>query len=362
MARDWITNFESPSGKVFMKVKTFTILVIVAGLLSGLAYLSLKPGKQQNQQAAMGTKLFTNFPVNSIATITISSPHDTVVLKKKQSFWVVENRYNFKADFSELSEMVKKIRDLKIGRRFKGSDESISRLALNDPADEGVPADKRGTRILLADESNKPVANFLMGSTDSGSAGSGRQYIMPEGQTEVYLVDKSFKFLGLTPDKWLEKEILKLEEQQVEKITCYQPGKDKPRYTLQRTGKDEAFALSEAPSEGKLDTYKVDRLARALSPLRIEDVRDPASGDKSFAWKTRIEYRLFNSTVYKIFLGAVTPGNKERYTIRAEVIIPPDTAGASETDSDLSRWTYIVDKWDLDSFTSDIEGLMKKEK
>ena len=38
-----------------MKTKTFTILLVIAGLLSFLAYMSLKPGKPRKDEAVMGS-------------------------------------------------------------------------------------------------------------------------------------------------------------------------------------------------------------------------------------------------------------------------------------------------------------------
>ena len=70
------------------------------------------------QQALLGKKLFENLSVGSIDAISIQSSEDIVSLKQGKDFWVVDNRYQYRADFSKVSELVKKIMAAKIGRRF----------------------------------------------------------------------------------------------------------------------------------------------------------------------------------------------------------------------------------------------------
>ncbi len=87
-----------------MKLRTFVILLVICGILGGAAYfMSGQDNQSEDKQLKMGENLLGKLPVKDIASITIKSNEDSVALKKGDPVWVIENRFNYPANFSMTS-------------------------------------------------------------------------------------------------------------------------------------------------------------------------------------------------------------------------------------------------------------------
>ena len=222
-----------------MRSKTFLILLVICIILAGLSFFSFRQKKSHETKSALGAQLFNNLEINKITKITILSPQAEVNLIKIDPFWAVAERFNQPADFDQLIDLVKQIADLKIGRRFEASLEARSRLGLQDPKDKSLPEKIRGTKIIFKNSQNKILANILLGKIRKSSAGSGGQYVCIADQKQVILVDNSFRFINKKPEEWLQKELVTVNTDQIEKMVCYEPGNNsQPLYTLIRPEKD----------------------------------------------------------------------------------------------------------------------------
>ncbi|RLC07860.1 MAG: hypothetical protein DRI57_25145, partial [Deltaproteobacteria bacterium] len=115
----------------FMKSKTLIVLFVICSVLTGITYLTMNQDKAAVRQTKMGEKLLPDFPVNDVGKITIQDHENAVVLKKGESVWEVENKFNYPADFSKLTDFVKKFNEAKIGSSFKADDAKLARLSLH---------------------------------------------------------------------------------------------------------------------------------------------------------------------------------------------------------------------------------------
>src|SRR6185437_5299725 len=63
----------------------------------------------------VGKKLLgDNFPINDVASISVQHGTNKLDLARKDDLWRVRERADYPANFSQISELLKKLRDLKI--------------------------------------------------------------------------------------------------------------------------------------------------------------------------------------------------------------------------------------------------------
>jgi len=361
-----------------MRKKTFIIILVLFCILLSITFFISRQKKPSAQQALMGKKLFENLPVELTETITIKSPDGLVILKKGKDSWGVENRYHYRAEFSEITGLVKKLRNAKIGRSFKASEKVIARLAMYSPDKEGKPKKEKGTRITLADKDKKNMADIIIGQPSDKSVSSDTFYVKPVDQAIIYQIDQNFRFLDKKPAKWLEQELIDLNPKDISKVICYNAGTKQAVYTIQRTGKDNELALADLPPGKKSVKYKLDQVVEALSAFKIEDVVDPAQElkDSTFSDTHYFEYFLFDGTVYHVYLGTALGGSSENYYFKVNIsYLPPAVdkekdkevdrekvaAEAKQQNRKLSAWTYIISKWVNNTFFTSSEDFIEKE-
>ncbi len=390
-----------------MKSKTILILLAVCAVLGAIAYFTLNPAGEDRSASRMGTDLFDALPVNDVAAIDLAGPVDAVSLKRGETVWEVADRYGYPADFGKITEMVKKLRDAAVGRSFPADDDTLDRLSLHPPGQEGVTEDQAGTRITLKDKAGKALADVIVGDPREASAGAGGHYLKMAGGETIYLVDQSFRLMETRPADWLEKELLKAPGKEVEQVT-YRKGEETV-YTLARPekGKDPTFEETpEAYADRKVKTSEMNTLFTALSAFRIDDVADPAKfGEDAEPFQETFTYRLYDGTRYRISLGGPVEGDPEKFHVRVQADYeappePPEEAEATEpeetSDGDaetaeadaeaekaaeearkkaaaerkekqaelarsaveltekIGKWTYIVPKWRYENFTTDV--------
>lgn len=375
-----------------MKGKTFLILLLVAGLL--VVFALLRSGDEKNTaEVKMGAKLFSELPVNAVASVTIADADNKVTLVKGDKVWQVAERSGYAANFDELRDTIVKLSRLKIGRSFAGSPESLARLSLNPPSASDASAS--GKQITLKDQADKILADITLGQLrESDSGGGGGQYLKKADDDTVFLVDGNFQFLKTAPAEWLNREILDIKADNVASVTGFRDDASTPVYTLSRPKQGEAAQLTPVPQGRTADAAKIDQVFEALAPLTMEDVKT-ASGKSLMAEanQTRLVYRLFDGRRITLFPQS---NAEENYTIRvlaaegpaAEAAEPTsedstsDEAEAVKSDTEsaksdseapavktaqqlneaLSPWIFSIKQWQFNSFITQLEALLEEVK
>jgi len=383
-----------------MKTKTLIILIVICCALAGTAYMMQKKGSIEPYNE-MGETLIPGLPVNDIAEITIQGTEGSVNLKKGETVWIVENKFNYPADFEKITELAKKIKDTKIERSFTGEKDTISRLALNEPDKADISADEKGTRIILKDKNNKILSDIIFGKTKESASGTGGNYLKLVKASGIYIVDNNFKYLEKNSSDWVNKDLLAVNENDVEKVICIDPKSDKPVFTLKRPEKNKEPEFADLPQGKKIKTSKVNSLFGGIASLQIEDVADPAKDTKGMGLDGKyLEFHLFDGTVYKVFPGSAVENDDTKHYMKTEVIyVKPEVkepekkseteeskdekkaeettpakpdekqkspdelaADAKNLNEKLSKWTYIISKWRYDNFVTDSVQLFEEEK
>ncbi len=390
-----------------MKLKSFVILLVVAAVLGGLAYLGTRT-ETSEKQGKMGGPFLSDFPMNEIRSVSVKSAENSASLKKGETVWVLEDRFNYPADFSAITDFVKNLKEAKVGRSFKAEKDTLARLGLEDPDKKEGAAEEKGIRVILEAKEKKVLADLIIGkSRESSSPGSGGgQYVMLAKDPTVYLVDKSFRSLDKKAAEWLDKELTDVKTPDIEKVICLDPKSGKTVYTLKRPEKGKDAELTEMPAERKVKKAKINSALGAVASLRIEDVADPAKKAEETGMDKALclEYHLFDGTVYKAYPGIAVPEDAEKYYLKVEVGYTAPEVKAEEnaeasgdeklSDEDkakqeeerkkkaedrkkqeseladtakklnekISPWTYLIPKWKYENFVSNAEEFLEEVK
>ncbi len=329
-----------------MKFRTVIILLIIFCVLGAGAWLTFKKGKTA-RQTKIGEKLFTSLPVNDVERIRITGPEGAVALKKGPSVWVVESRWDYNADFAMISELLRKIKDLKVGRSFKASPEVVERLELTPPdqpdappdappdqtdAPPDAPADRKGVRVKLDGKDEKPIADILLGKareTDSGIGGHNLMLLDKTDSKTVFLVDEHFKYLKKEPSDWLAKDLLDIKEGDIQSVVCHDPATDAVLYSLSRPEKGKDPVLADLAEGETVVDSKVDKVFDAFSSLRLDDVVDPGDpiDPASMEKGRRFVYRLHDGREFTVESGSRKDGEDQKnyLRLRAGFTPPPVT-------------------------------------
>lgn len=319
-----------------MKSKTFFILLVLCAVLAGVAWFVMKPGKPAPE--AGGGRLLADLPVNDILRIEIEGSDGAVVLEKGEAVWGVKERFGYPADFPKLTDLVVKLRDMKIDRSFPADADTLDRLSLRAPGTASeTPA--AGTRIRLMGREDKALADILIGKTRESGGGRGGNFVMPEDSKTIYLVDQEFNLLKATPEEWIDKELLDISPDRVERVDRIDPQGKTPLYTVKRPGASLPPEMTDAPKGKKILAAKLNRLMDALSAFRIEDViaSDTPAEKTGIGEGPCFDYTLFDGTRYTVCLGKTVAGNPDRTYLKASVGFTPPPAPEKETPADTKK-------------------------
>ena len=345
-----------------MKSKTFIILLVIFCVLAGAAYVKLFKNEITSGQSKESRLLFDSIPVVEISDITINSKEGTVNIKKDDSIWVIEKKYDYLADFSLITQLVNNIKTSKVGRSFESSDDAMSRLGLLQPTKTDAKDEEKGIQIIFKNSKGDSLVDVIIGKTREITAGAGGHYIMPTAGNTIYLVDKKFDELGKTDLDWIEKNILDIKEEEIEKVLCRPLGTDKIAYTLKRPEKGKPPELVDVAPAEALNPSKIDDVMTALAPLSIDDIagypNDPV--ESGISYNFRFEYYLYNGDLYEFTPGRATDKDTKKFYLKATLKKEGTPQKISKTRNLINRWVYEIPEWKYGRFITNPDDLTKK--
>jgi Domain of unknown function (DUF4340) len=372
-----------------MRGKTLTILLITLAVVAGAGVLLLRSKSSAPPDESIGAPLFQNLPVNDIAAIQMKSAQASAALARKDDRWVVEDRHDYPADFSRLTEMIRQLKALKVGRRFEAAEEILKRLGLMDPADPSAGEEEKAFRVLLKDKDGTVLADIRLGkpriSEDERQFPDG-QYVRIGEDPTVFLVDRALSAYSAEPTSWLDRKLTEVQAAEVKKISCTDT-RGKVLYAFERSESEEDLSpLVKIPKGRDLDKGSLNRVAGGLSSLRLEDVAQEGQGFDEKAALV-LEYQLFNGMIYRVYPDAACQNDKRcPIRIRVDFQAPSQSTGAQAAsgppaekspatpepspdemasrakslDSRFTPWVFHVPTWQHGNLLTSLEQLLQK--
>ena len=336
-----------------MKAKTLLILIGVFICISFVTALVIKHRGVTRYRKGVGTHIFSGIPWNKVCEIDIKGIEQNVTLVKDRGAWRVKEYYNYLADFSQISDLVEKLKGISIGQTFKADSSVLKRLMLIDPEDPKAKDTYKGKALILKDRHGRLIKKIIFGKAmqqqETGIPAG--QYIRFADEDTVYLIGEYLTSLTQGPREWIRLEILNIRPLDIKKIVGYEEGKEV--YVLEKDKGKKEFRLKKGPDEVK---KKIRRIKDGINYLTIEGVVDPKKASNLDAFgiseKNYVQYELFNGMIYKVYPGKKC--GKEKCHIKLEIAYKgTDKVLSKKAETQrrlLSAWIFEVSKWRHDSF------------
>jgi hypothetical protein len=363
-----------------MNRKQLSLLLGFGLLIGGLGWYMAGRNRATYGESgqALGGKLLPEFPMNEVAQITIQEQTNHVHLVKEEGTWRVQERHGYPADYGAVSALLRKIWEMKIVQSEEVGPSQWPRLQMADPG-QGTNS---GTRLEFKDASGQGVGTIVLGKKhmrqSSGPSQFGNEgwpdgrYVRVDGVPRVALVSDAFSEVEAKPDRFLDKDFIKVEK--LRRIEVTHPDAAQS-WALTRETETGSWNLVDASESEKLDSSKTSSMNYALSNPLFDDVVSPDTDPETTGLEQAVNARLetFEGFNYQVKVGNKTADEKYYVSVQVEGAFARErSAPAEETAEDKERldrefkeklakldeklareqtkgrWIYLVSKWTVD--------------
>ncbi|HUA39825.1 MAG TPA: DUF4340 domain-containing protein [Candidatus Sulfopaludibacter sp.] len=372
-----------------MNRKQFIVLLVLVLVLGGAAWWHYRrqTAGWQSQGPELGRKLLGDFQVNDVAQIRMEQGTNDLTLARTNGLWRVAQRDDYPANFSQISQLLLKLRDLKIVQTEEVGAAQLARLDLAPPG-QGTNA---ATLLEFDDVGGRPIRTLWLGkahtqqnsqpSPDAPEAGwpDGRYVLTAARSTTVAVIGDPLSEVSPAPDQWLDKTFFQIEKPQSILV-------DFPEATnswkLTRSSESSDWMLADANPGEKLDSSKASETAGSFSSPSFEDVATGLNPEQTGMNKpTRVEIKTFDGFDYSVQVGRKTDDNYY-LSVHTSATLPkepvPVKGGNPEQPSSdksfpaelktlqdklaretaLNQWVYSVPAWTVDPLLKTREQLL----
>lgn len=251
-----------------MSKKTVIILWIFVFVLAA-GVISLKSRKGDSGEAQTdrhrGETVLASFPATEVSSIQIKGAEQSVTLEKSADGWIVVERGNYPANFTNINNLLRTIESVKISHAIEAGPSYGKRFGMDltskKPEEHGVQL-----TFLKADKSN--AATIFLGKDSTG----GGRYIQNAADTSgIYVTSESFPTASANPKDWLNEAFIAVDK--INSVAVTAAGKpEQVEWKLTRADENAEFAFEGAAATEKLDTAATEMYKTLLSAARFQDV------------------------------------------------------------------------------------------
>jgi hypothetical protein len=296
------------------------VLVVVVGA-AGLLVRQRNSDSWQSSGPAIGQKLLPNLAVNDIAQISIKSGTNELNLAKRDNLWRVRERGDYPANFSQISELLVKLADLKVAQSEDIGPSQLGRFELL-PAGPGT---NTATAVDFKDQNGKSLNWIMLGkkhlakppkNSQFGGMGDegwpdGRYVMTGTGAKRLLVISDPLDTLQPKPETWLNKDFLSVEKP---RAIAVQFPEATNSWKLTRASETNDWQLADAKAGEKLDASKISSVTSPFSSPSFNDVA-PA-GSASAASNTVLTVETFDGFTYVSKIG---PKQNDNYPVSVSI-------------------------------------------
>jgi hypothetical protein len=368
-----------------MNRKQFFILLIAVLVVGGgglLVYRN-RNNSWENPGTALGGKLLPGLAINDIATITIKGGTNELHLVRQDNLWRVRERGNYPANFSQISEWLIKLADMKIAQSEAVGPSQLARFDLL-PAGS---ADHTGTAVEFSDASGKTLATLLVGKTHMkkptghqmpgmGDEGwpDGRYVIVGNATTTLDVVSDPLESTQAKPEQWLNKDFLTIDRPDA--IAVQYPVATNS-WKLTRASDTNDWQLADAKPKEKLDSSKVSGVTSPFSSPSFNDVLPPDTSPaiSGLTNATSVTVNTLDGFTYAAQIGQLRNDNYP-VTFAITANFPPSTGKTNDQakvtaqktladkltrEQQYQRWIYLMPSYAVDQVLKNRADLLVTE-
>jgi len=378
-----------------MNRNQLALLVVVLVVLGGAGLLLVKHNHETwaAPEGRQGQKLFPDFQVNDVADIHIQGDSD-LNLTHKSDGWKAQERGDYPANFSQISELLIKISDLKIAQSDDIGTSQLGRMHLEAP---GKGADS-ATLLEFKDSQGKEIETLLIGKKhvrkmEGGQPGpdgeegypDGRYVMLQSDPKTVLTISDPLNSVEPKATEWLDKDFFKVEQP---KFITFVSTNSTNSWKLVRASENGQWVMADLKNGEALDTNKVSSLAGALGyPSFVDVMAAPDAAKTGMDKPLEVIIDTFGHFTYDMQIGAKTPENNYPLQVKVTADFPTQRGpGADEKpdekmkldkefqdklkqsqtklaqEQSLAKWTYLVNNWIVDPFVRDRAQLLVEKK
>jgi len=373
-------------------ITLLALVAIIGG--AGLVLLKKKDESWSGSDTKLGQKLLEKFQVNDVARIHIKADKD-VNLVKKDDLWRVEERGDYPANYSSISDFLIKAADLKIAQVEPIGESQLERLELQEPG----KAVKAGTLVEFKDAKGSTLQTLLLGKKHvkkmenapqfrygGGDEFSDGRYVMVgNDRKNVILISDALASAEPKPDNWLNKDFLKVEKIKSASLVSTNATNS---WSLTRQTENGSWSLADLKPGENFDTNKASATGSTLTSPSFADISINAKPEDTGLDKPQVvTVSTFDHFTYTFKVGKKTPEGNFYCNISVAGELPKErTPGKDEKPEDktkldkefadkkqaladklkleqsLEKWTYQVPSWILEPLVKNRAELMVEKK
>lgn len=336
-----------------MNRKQFSFLVVALVIVAAVAWKFYQRGNSSWQSAGqtIGGKLLPNLPINDVAQITIDSGTNQLTLLRNSDVWVVRERDNYPANFSQISDLLMKLDDLKVVQHEDAGPSELPRFNLSPPGTDP----NSGTLLELKDQNGKTVASLLLGKDHMNQPANGqgwpdgRYVIANSNNADVVVISEAFDNVTSKPADWLDKDFFKIANPK--SIAATFPVATNS-WKLTRASETNDWQLADARSGEKLDSSKVDDITGSFDSLSFNDVSPGATAPKN---AETVTVDTFDGANY---VAKIWPAEDDNDSLAISI----DTKkGKPDEDNQYGHWTYQIPSYSVESLLKPRTNLLESK-
>jgi hypothetical protein len=374
---------------------TLLLLLVVAVGVGSVGYLVYKKRNDYSQEGnpAIGKKLLGEFKVNDVARLTIKDSTNELNLAKKEGTWRVQERNDYPANYSEISEFLIKLQDLKVVQSEPVGASQLARFGLasgqgtnsallvefKDQQDKLIQALLLGKKHMR--KSNRPSP---MGDDMGGGWPDGRYVKVGLNSENVVLISDALANIEPKPEQWLNKDFIKVEK--VRAIQVAFPVATNS-WKLSRETETGEWKLADAQPGEQLDSSKSSSLANPLNYPSFSDVDTKSKPEQlGLDRPAVVTLDTFENFTYTLKVGVKTNDNYPLARAVTAELPKERTPGKDEKAEDkekldkefkekqkkleeklaqekaCEKWTYLVSSWTLEPLLKERPQLLVEKK
>ena len=194
-----------------MNRKQFFLVLLALAIVGGAGLVLAKRDQQSwtAHEAKVGDNILTNFPVNNVEAIHVKGVDD-FNLVHTNGIWRVRERNDYPANFARISDLLLKVRDLKVVQSDLIGPSQLPRLSLSAPGN----LTNGGTLFEFKDGQGKILVSLLVGkkhdkpqdpSEPLGMHGffDGRYLLLPNEPQNALVASDELAAADPQPAAWL---------------------------------------------------------------------------------------------------------------------------------------------------------------
>ncbi|HTV41888.1 MAG TPA: DUF4340 domain-containing protein [Candidatus Sulfotelmatobacter sp.] len=336
-----------------MNRRQFNVLVFFVVLLGAAGWVIYQRGNSSWQSAdqTIGGKLLPNLPVNDIAQIAIDSGTNQLTLEKHNEIWSVRERADYPANFSQISDLLVKLAELKVVQHEETGPSELPRFNLSPPG----PGSNSGALLEFKDQNGKTVASLLLGKDHMNQPANGqgwpdgRYVIANSNNADVVVISEPFDNVTANPSDWLDKTFVKISNPKSIAVTFPEATNS---WKLERATETNDWRLAGARPGEKLDSSKIDDVTSSFDSLAFNDVSSGATAPKN---ATTVTVETFDGTNY---VAQLWPSGEDNDSMTISIDQP---GGKPATDDQFAHWTYEIPGYSVESLLKPRTNLLESK-